>query len=307
MRNRALGACVAACVGAFPAQGQPPVAAQAAAPTLLATPAVRTNSWTRSEQADTAGGIRGPAAEVAPSLDIGGFGVQPVSREPRWWAPLASAALPGAGQAALGQDRALAYLAVEAYGWLRYAADIREARRQRAGYRDLAARVARANLSDVRPAGDFEYYERMEHYVESGVFDASAEEGLQPETDPASYNGFIWLRARTTFWEDPTIPPPVGSDAYVSAMEYYSERAIKPEFRWSWRDAQLEQDVFRRTISRSNEAFRRSIQDLGVLIANHALSTVDAYVSIRVRHIGGVGDGLAVEASIPVGGARTGR
>ena len=218
-----------------------------------------------------------------------------------WWAPLASAALPGAGQAALGQDRALAYLAVEAYGWLRYAADIREARRQRAGYRDIAARVARANLSEARPPGDFEYYERMEHYVESGVFDASADDGVQPETDPESYNGFIWLRARTTFWEDPTSPPPLGSDPYLAAMAYYADRAIKPEFRWSWRNAQLEQDLFRQTISRSNEAFRRSIQDLGVLIANHALSTVDAYVSIRVRNVGVGGDGLGVEATIPFG------
>lgn len=229
---------------------------------------------------------------------------QPARADAPWWAPLASAVVPGAGQVSLGQDRALAYFAVEAYGWLRYASDIREARRQRAGYRDLAARVARANLSEARPPGDFEYYERMEHYVESGVFDASAEEGVQPETNPESYNGFIWLRARTTFWEDPTSPPPVGSDAFVAAMDYYAGRAIKPEFRWSWRNAQLEQDLFRQTISRSNEAFRRSIQDLGVLIANHALSTVDAYVSVRVRNVGVTGDGLALEASIPIGGAR---
>lgn len=216
-----------------------------------------------------------------------------------WWAPLVSAAVPGGGQAVLGQDRSLAYLAVEAYGWLRYASDVREARRQRDGYRYLAARVARANLSDSRPAGDFEYYERMEQYVESGVFDASSMEGVQPEADPESYNGFIWLRARTTFWEDPTVPPPVGSDAYVAALAYYSGRAIKPEFRWSWRNAQLEQDVFRRTISRSNEAFRRSIQDLGVVIANHALSTVDAYVSLRLRRSGTSPRDVGIEASVP--------
>lgn len=216
-----------------------------------------------------------------------------------WWAPLVSAAIPGGGQAVLGQDRSLAYFAVEAYGWLRYASDVREARRQRDGYRHLAARVARANLSENRPAGDFEYYERMEQYVESGVFDASSVEGVQPEADPESYNGFIWLRARTTFWEDPTVPPPVGSDAYVAALAYYSGRAIKPEFRWSWRNAQLEQDVFRRTISRSNEAFRRSIQDLGVVIANHALSTVDAYVSLRLRRSGTSSRDVGIEASIP--------
>jgi hypothetical protein len=139
----------------------------------------------------------------------------------------------------------------------------------------------------------------MEHFVESGVFDASAADGVQPETDPESYNGFIWLRARTTFWEDPAVPPPAGSDAYAAALDYYDGRAIQPEFRWSWRNAQLEQDVFRRTISRSNEAFRRSIQDLGVIIANHALSTVDAYVTIRLRDIGPASERVGIEASVP--------
>ena len=222
----------------------------------------------------------------------------PLQRSP-WWAPLLSAVVPGGGQAILGQDRAVAYAAVEAYGWLRYISDVREARSQRDGYRALAARVARANLSDSRPPGDFEYYERMEHFVESGVFDASGAEGVQPETDPVTYNGFIWQRARTTFWEDPTVPPPAGSDAYMAALDYYASRAIMPEFRWSWRNAQLEQDVFRRTISRSNEAFRRSIQDLGVIIANHALSTVDAYVSLRLRRIHAGPAGVGLEASVP--------
>ena len=215
-----------------------------------------------------------------------------------WWPPLASALLPGAGQAMLGQDRALAYLAVEGYGWLRYASDVREGRRQRNGYRNLAARVARAYLADDSPVGDFEYYERMEHYVESGVFDTSTEEGLQPETNPESFNGFIWLRARTTYWEDPAIPPPPASQQYFAAIEYYADRAIQSPYRWSWRNAQLEQDLFRRTIERSNDAFRRSIQDLGVIIANHALSTVDAYVTVRIRHAG-VGDGVGVEAVVP--------
>ena len=270
--------------------------------TSLVRSANQPERWRAQPDSNGDGGFQEPGGGGNPPGAIAPAAVQPGRADAPWWAPLASAVLPGAGQTALGQDRALAYFAVEAYAWLRYASDIREARRQRSGYRDLAARVARANLSEARPPGDFEYYERMEHYVESGVFDASAEEGVQPETNPASYNGFIWLRARTTFWEDPTNPPPAGSEAFLAAMEYYAGRAIKPEFRWSWRNAQLEQDLFRQTIARSNEAFRRSIQDLGVLIANHALSTVDAYVSVRVRSVGASGDGLSIEASIPLGG-----
>ena len=216
-----------------------------------------------------------------------------------WWPPLASAILPGAGQGLLRQDRALAYLAIESYGWLRYASDVREGQRQRNGYRALAAQVARAYLSDESPIGDFEYYERMESFIESGVFDTHSEEGVQPETNPESFNGFIWLRARTTFWEDPAIPPPPTSVQYQAALDYYANRAIQPQFRWSWRNAQLEQDLFRKTIGRSNDAFRRSIQDLGVIIANHALSTVDAYVAVRIRHAREGESGVGIEAAIP--------
>ena len=239
-----------------------------------------------------------PIVAVGPDAASRGMMQAPRARQ-SWWPPLASAVLPGAGQAMLGQDRALAYLAVEGYGWLRYASDVREGRRQRNGYRDLAARVARAYLSDDSPVGDFEYYERMEHYVESGVFDTSPEEGVQPETNPESFNGFIWLRARTTYWEDPAIPPPPASQQYFAALEYYADRAIQPAYRWSWRNAQLEQDLFRRTIERSNDAFRRSIQDLGVIIANHALSTVDAYVTVRIRHARQSERGVGVEAMVP--------
>ena len=307
MRWLAAWACVAVAAASVPLGAQRSRAGLPPMPSILTATAPAQAAWVRPSLT-TVAPEDGGFARSAPLRPLS-MAAQPAKGQPQWWVPLASAALPGAGQVALGQDRALAYLAVEAYGWLRYASDIREARQQRSGYRELAARVARANLSDARPPGDFEYYERMEHYVESGVFDAGVEDGIQPETDPESYNGFIWLRARTTFWENPAMPPPIGSEAYIAAMEYYSERAIKPEFRWSWRNAQLEQDVFRRTISRSNEAFRRSIQDLGVLIANHALSTVDAYVSVRVRHARrtGADGGLTLEAFIPIGGRRSAR
>jgi hypothetical protein len=260
------------------------------------SPSIRVGDATRHDTGITArrAGNRGPVP-LAPSTHPG----QPVAPRESWWSPVVSALVPGTGQALLGQDRAIAYFAVEGYGWIRYASDLREARRQRNDYRGLAARVARAYFSEVKPVGQFEYYERMETYVESGVFDASLADGTQPETDPESYNGFIWLRARTTFWEDPAVPPPAGSEPFSSAIRYYEERAIRPEFRWSWRNAQLEQDIFRRTIGRSNDAFRRSIQDLGVIIANHALSTVDAYVTVRIRRARNDPTNVGVEASIP--------
>jgi hypothetical protein len=199
------------------------------------------------------------------------------------YAPLASAVLPGTGQALLQQQRFLPYLALEGYAILQLLADSREAQRQRSAYRDLAKTVARAPLSPVTPVGDWEYYERMEHYVESGAYDAQPGGVLDPEPDTVTYNGSVWLLARQTYWTDPAAPPPVGSVAYESAVVFYTQRAVSPAYRWSWLNAPLEQDVFRRTIARSNDAYRRAAQDLAVIIANHVLSTVDAYVTVRLR------------------------
>lgn len=215
-----------------------------------------------------------------------------------WWPPVASAVLPGAGQYALRQDRALAYLAFEAFAWVQYGVALRDGGRQRTAYRELARTVARAYFGGERPVGDFEYYERMEHFVESGAFDLDPSDGqLEPERDEATFNGSVWLLARQTYWEDPATSPPAASRAYRDAVAFYERRAIRPEYRWSWRNAQLEQDLFRRTINASNDAYRQSVQYLGAVIANHVLSTVDAYVTVRLH----AGDRYGFEASLPFG------
>lgn len=199
------------------------------------------------------------------------------------WAVLASAVVPGTGQALLKQDRVVAYLAVEAYSWARYAADAREGRRARTSYRNLASEVARRPFSSNRPVGDFEYYERMEKFAESGAFDAIPGGDLDPEPDTTTANGAIWLLARQTFWSNPADPPPRTSAEYSFAESFYRDRAIGPDYRWSWANARLEYAEFRRTIRRSNNAYRNSLEDLGLVIANHALSTVDAFITVRLR------------------------
>ena len=238
-------------------------------------------------------------AAPAGNMASGGLPDEPARGGAPWWTPLASAAVPGAGQAVLKQDRFVAYMAVEGYFWLRFFADRREGLRQRDAYRKLANDVARAWFSEEKPVGNFEYYERMEHFIESGVFDVVPGGAIQPETDTTTFNGSIWLLARRTYWTNPDSPPAEGTLPYLRAEALYRERAVQPEFRWSWRDAQLEQDLYRRTISQSNEAFRRAVQDLGVVLANHALSTVDAYVSIRLQRTAAPGREYGVTVTIP--------
>ena len=200
-----------------------------------------------------------------------------------WWAPVASAVVPGAGQARLGQDRFVGYMAVEGYLWIRYLTDRRAGIDARNAYRDMALRVSRAGFSGPKPQGNFEYYERMEHWIASGVYDGDPGIGFSPETDTTTYNGTMWSIARTTYWSDPKTPPPIGSPAYEAALRFYRQNAVTPEFQWSWRSAPLHQDVYRRSVRASNDGFRRAVQDIGAVIANHVLSTVDAYISLRLR------------------------
>jgi len=171
------------------------------------------------------------------------------------WSILASAIVPGTGQAWLGQDRFVAYLAVEAYAWARYAADAREGRQARSSYRSLASEVARRPFSAARPVGDFEYYERMEHFAESGAFDAVPGGELDPEPDTTTANGATWLLARQTFWSNASEPPPRESAEYKFAEEFYRERAVGPAYRWSWSNAQLEY-----AISGSSSRTTRSVR-----------------------------------------------
>lgn len=213
--------------------------------------------------------------------------------------PLASALLPGSGQALLGQDRFVAYLAVEGYAWLRYAADAADAKRRRGEYRALASRVARAAFVAEPPTGDFAYYERMKHWLESGVFDAVPGGSIDPEMDSTTYNGAMWLLARRTYWQDPEQAPAPGSSEYEQALDFYVDRAVAPAYRWSWLGAELEHDVFARTIDRSNEAYRRAFEDLGLVIANHVLSTIDAYVTVRLRARRDPGGSLGLAATVP--------
>jgi hypothetical protein len=62
----------------------------------------------------------------------------------------------------------------------------------------LAADVARKPFGGAQPVGAWEYYEAMEKYLASGVFDRVPGGAVDPETDETTYNGARWLLARQT-------------------------------------------------------------------------------------------------------------
>ncbi len=201
--------------------------------------------------------------------------------------PLASLLLPGTGQLLAHQDRGAVYLAAEVYLVSRYLQLDHEAMSEQRRFQNLAFEVARRQFGPTRRDTIFEYYEQMERFAESGNYDADPGAAFVPESDPRTYNGSVWLLARRTFWEDPAVPPDPTSPQYWKALQFYQARAVGPNFQWSWRDHSLEHEVFRDYIKRSDTAFRRAQNQVGLLLANHVLSAVDALISARMSAAAG--------------------
>ena len=201
-----------------------------------------------------------------------------------WVRPITSLLVPGTGQLLAGQARGLVYLALEVWLVSRVIAYDRRGDEQADRYRSLAYDVARSQYTAVRVDGAFEYYESMEKYVESGVYDADPGSAFLPEPDTTTFNGSVWLLARRTFFANPDSIPSPTSPQYVRAEQFYKDRAQTDQFRWSWRGARLEQDVFRGSIRASDDAFRARTNYLGALVVNHVASAIDALVSTRAGH-----------------------
>jgi hypothetical protein len=224
---------------------------------------------------------------LAQRPNAAGVGRPLLKPDSAWWVPLSSALLPGTGQMRLGQNRFVAYLAVEAYALLGWANATRDERRENDRYRALAWNVSRAFFEARRGEGDWDYYEAMQKYLESGVHNRGIGE-LRPEDDLSTYNGTVWLKAReVALWPNVNVEPSRTSNEYNVAISYYSKHAVPDELRWSWRNAQLEWDDYRQSIRRKNEANFDASHYLSVLAVNHLLSTIDAFITIRLR--GGLG------------------
>lgn len=193
----------------------------------------------------------------------------------------ASALLPGAGQYLEGRERWVPYVVLEVWGWLTYLdrrADGRGAERR---YKDLAWSVARRISVGERRDTAFEYYEALEKYETSGAFDADPQvDGVQPESDPTTFNGNIWQLARSIFLPGGASVSP-GSPEYEVALGYYQRNAIPPSFAWAWGGSHLEQQVYSELIRESDDGYRSATLVLGAIVANHIVSAIDALVIAR--------------------------
>jgi len=192
--------------------------------------------------------------------------------------------LPGAGQKSLGQKRALAYIALEAFAWVEFSRARSDGGDLRDQYRTLGWDVART-FDGSRVDGDFAFYEALTKFARSGAFDADPNtSGLQPESDPSTFNGNLWSLATDIFFVPGTTPGP-GDPRFERALDFYRERGYGEQFLWNWTGNEADRARFKDLIRESDSRFHRSSVMGGVLLANHLVSAIDGFLSARVRSI----------------------
>jgi hypothetical protein len=233
-------------------------------------------------------GAAGAQAVPAPRPVVPAAATLPVWKRP-WLRPLASLVVPGSGQLLARRDRGIVYLAAEVWFVARALAWSQQGRTLRAQFQTLSFEVAREQFTPGRVDGPWDYYETMGHYVESGAYNtATASGAFAPETDTLTFNGAMWLLARRNYFTNPDSIPAPSDPRYQAALAFYRQRAFGDAFRWSWKDARLEMDVYRQTIHDSDNAYRAATNYLGAILANHLSSFVDAFIVARLGRGGGV-------------------
>ena len=227
---------------------------------------------------------RGGSADAQLLLFPRPAGVQQEVEPPALAPTLFSLILPGVGQHVLGQRRKWIYGALEAVGWFAFVERRRAGGEYRNRYRDFAGEEGRIQ-SGGRIDGDFDYYETVSKWESSGSFDTDTGlSGVQPEMDPATYNGSIWILASQIFIPGGG-PVPETDPAFHGALEYYGQRAYGSNFLWDWSQGSGGRQEFGGLIKASDDRFRQATSALGVVIANHLLSAGDAYLSSRGRGV----------------------
>lgn len=212
---------------------------------------------------------------------------------------LSSLVVPGLAQHRQGNRRWIAYAGLEVLSAALFLGARADALSLRSDYRDFAWAAARAGFSaEPRRDGDFDYYERLSNWDTSGRWDVDpVVNGLQPESDPLTYNGSVWLLAMQIFNVDPAAPE--RSPGYGRAMDYYREHGYGSAYLWVWREGTDDRSHFSELIARSDGRFKDARNAFWLLVANHVLSSLDGFVTARLQALPRT-DAIGVSVSLPV-------
>jgi hypothetical protein len=182
----------------------------------------------------------------------------------------------------LKSDTWVPFVAVETWAWVNWAKQRRRRTQLEREYRDLAWNVARRFTTSVRKDSVFTYYEAISEWNESGLFDADpGTPGLQPEPNELTFNGATWKRAKSLFLHGGVVSN--SAPEFEKALAYYRSNAIPEPYLWSWGSSPLAQQEFFDTIGLSDDAYRQATRMMGVILANHVVSAVEALIMARVK------------------------
>jgi hypothetical protein len=199
------------------------------------------------------------------------------------------------------QPRAAAYLGIDVYEWIQLVESTRDAHRLRAEYRRIAREVARSPFGGTFPDGPWAYYEAMSEpwYPASGRYSLGSGSEVVPETDEGTFNGQLWRKARSIYWVDIDQAPAKTDAAYTSALSFYERQAVRDDYTWTWKDNEFSRQEFVTTIARYNSATRDVRGTLGVILANHLVSAIDAFATVRIRSARAADGSQRIDVTVP--------
>lgn len=205
--------------------------------------------------------------------------------------------VPGLPQFFDGKVRSYGYFAVEGIGVAGLVLLTSEGSSNERRYINLA-RAARGNFiypglrnnpgESVDPmlAGFGEYYEDLLKWPSSGDFDNDPSlEGVQPETDPRTYNGHQWEIARINNYSTTNggVPVPASPAEVQAALEAYMNKVYPSQYNWDWTGLDDENDRYHRIFDKSENAYRQRSTFAAILFANHLVSALDVLIAERIN------------------------
>ncbi len=138
---------------------------------------------------------------------------------------------------------------------------------------------------DLLAAGYGEYYEDLLKWPSSGDYDNDPNQaGVQPETDPRTYNGHQWEIAKINNFTGSNggLPVALNASEQQAALDAYLAKVYLRELNWDWTGLEAENEEYYRLFDRSESSYRNRNKFTGLLVANHIISVLDVLITQRL-------------------------
>jgi hypothetical protein len=131
-----------------------------------------------------------------------------------------------------------------------------------------------------------EYYEDLTKWPSSGDFDDDPSlEGVQPESDPRTFNGHKWEIAKINNYSGTNggLAVPENPQEEINALEAYKQTIYPSEYSWDWTGLEREKQRYHELFDKSEDALRRRSTFVTILLANHLVSGLDVLIQNRIN------------------------